>query len=138
MRLGSDLGLKAIPALIKANAKIGIVVLTGYGSIATAVQAVKLGAKAYLIKPSKVETILRAMRGLTSTDSDESLLRQNASLSDERELKMPSLADVERNYIDYVLEQHQGNKSRAAEILGIPRQSLQRKLKKFTFFRRKP
>jgi two-component system response regulator RegA len=114
------------------------VVLTGYGSIATAVQAVKLGAKAYLIKPSKVETILRAMRGLTSTDSDESLLRQNASLSDERELKMPSLADVERNYIDYVLEQHQGNKSRAAEILGIPRQSLQRKLKKFTFFRRKP
>jgi two-component system response regulator RegA len=119
LRLRSDSGLDAI-ATIKAHAPHArIVVLTGYGSIATAVQATKLGAIQYLTKPIEADELERA---LLSDDYEE------AEIPDQ----FQSLDRHEREYIEWVLAQCDGNISQAARRLGLHRQSLQRKLRKFT------
>ena len=120
LRLGRDSGLDAVSLLLEWNEDTRIVMLTGYGSIATAVQATKLGAVNYLSKPVDAETIERALRG------DE----EDAPIEVPEELQ--SLARHEREYIEYVLAECEGNISRAARRLGIHRQSLQRKLRKYT------
>ncbi len=97
-----------------------VIVLTGYGSIATAVKATKLGATAYLTKPVEAEEIERAFLG-EETDED-------IPIPDE----FQSLYRHEREYIEYVLAECDGNISQAARRLGLHRQSLQRKLRKYT------
>ena len=120
LRLGRDSGLDAVSLLLDRNPEARVVVLTGYGSIATAVQATKLGAVNYLAKPVDAEAIERALRG------DE----EDVPLEVPEEFL--SLARHEREYIEYVLAECEGNISRAARRLGIHRQSLQRKLRKYT------
>jgi len=98
-----------------------VVVLTGYGSIATALEAVRLGAVHYLTKPADVDEILaRFARG------DGARGAVTASPTD----SVPSLARVEWEHIQRVLEDCGGNVSQAARVLGIHRRSLQRKLGK--------
>jgi two-component system response regulator RegA len=92
-----------------------VVVLTGYGSIATATRAIKLGAKNYVTKPATLEEILRAFE-----DQTQPLPR----------LSVPSLPEVEWEHIQRVLETCDGNISKAAKLLGLHRRSLQRKLQK--------
>jgi len=119
LRLRHQSGLDAIPLILERAPKAKIVVLTGYGSIATAVQAVKLGAFNYLTKPVHVEDLLAAFRSepqLTPVTGDAG----------------QTLARREREYIEWVLAECGGNISRAARQLGLHRQSLQRKLRKFT------
>lgn len=120
LRLGRDSGLDAISLILERSPEARIVVLTGYASIATAVQATKLGAQNYLAKPVDVETIERALR---SDPEDEPIPVPE---------EFQSLARHEREYIEYVLAECDGNISRAARRLGIHRQSLQRKLRKYT------
>jgi two-component system response regulator RegA len=120
LRLRHQSGLDAIPIILERCAKTRIVVLTGYGSIATAVQAVKLGAFNYLTKPVQVDDLLAAFQG-------EGLAREEASGASSQ-----TLARREREYIEWVLAECNGNISRAARQLGLHRQSLQRKLRKFT------
>ncbi|MGH0030106.1 MAG: response regulator transcription factor [Myxococcota bacterium] len=120
LRLGRDSGLEAVSLLLERDRDTRIVMLTGYGSIATAVQATKLGAANYLTKPVDTETIERALRG------DE----EDVPIEVPEEFQ--SLARHEREYIEYVLAECDGNISRAARRLGIHRQSLQRKLRKYT------
>jgi len=119
LRLRSDSGLDAIDIIKQSAPHARIVVLTGYGSIATAVQATKLGATQYLTKPIEIDDLERAL------------------LSDEEEVtsipeQFQSLDRHEREYIEWVLAQCDGNISQAARRLGLHRQSLQRKLRKFT------
>ena len=121
LRLGADSGLELITTLREHSDQIRIVVLTGYGSIPTAVEAMKRGANQYLTKPAKVAAIEQALL----KDSAEV-----AELIDERSTE--TLSQHERSFIDDILLQEDGNISRAAKRLGIHRQSLQRKLKKFT------
>jgi two-component system response regulator RegA len=120
LRLRHQSGLDAIPLILERSAKARIVVLTGYGSIATAVQAVKQGAFNYLTKPVHVEDLLAAFRS-------ESPQSQPAAGEAGQ-----TLARREREYIEWVLAECGGNISRAARQLGLHRQSLQRKLRKFT------
>ncbi len=94
-----------------------IVVLTGYGSIATAVESVKLGAATYLTKPVDADQILAAFNGETPP---------GAGLG----FAVPSLARVEWEHIQRVMADCGGNLSQAARALGIHRRSLQRKLSK--------
>jgi two-component system response regulator RegA len=96
------------------------VVLTGFGSIANAVQAMRLGAVNYVTKPADVEQVLQAL----SSNSDW------LPTVDPDELKTASLAEVEWNHIQKVLADCDGNVTRAARALDIPRRTLQRKLKK--------
>jgi two-component system response regulator RegA len=122
LRLRHQNGLDAIPLILERSPRARIVVLTGYGSIATAVQAVKLGAFNYLTKPVQVEDLLAAFRG----DPLQSQTPVAPGAAGQ------TLARREREYIEWVLAECGGNISRAARQLGLHRQSLQRKLRKFT------
>jgi two-component system response regulator RegA len=94
--------------------------LTGYGSIATAVQATKNGATNYLTKPIDMDELEHTL--ITGGPDEET------PIPDE----FQSLDRHEREYIEYVLNECGGNISQAARRLGLHRQSLQRKLRKFT------
>ncbi len=110
-------GLDLITELAKIDPDIDIVVLTGYGSIATAVEAVRRGARDYLTKPVDTDQILAAF---------EREREHEAPAPD----AAPSLARVEWEHIQRILADCAGNISQAARKLGIHRRSLQRKLSK--------
>ncbi|MCA9512247.1 MAG: response regulator [Myxococcota bacterium] len=109
-------GIDAIRALSAANPALRIVVLTGYGSIASAVDAVRGGAVDYLTKPADVDQILAVL-------DPGAAAREPA-----RALAPPSLGRVEWEHIQRVLHDCDGNVTRAAKALGIHRRTLQRKL----------
>ena len=121
LRLGADSGLDAIQRILARAPEARVVVLTGYGSIATAVKATKLGAVGYLMKPTDAEQVERAL--MEEDDEDGEL-----PIPDE----FQSLYRHEREYIEFVLAECEGNISQAARRLGLHRQSLQRKLRKYT------
>ena len=121
LRLRDASGLDVITELKARAPAMRMVVLTGYGSIATAVQATKLGASDYLTKPVDIDALERAFLA-DDTVQDETPIPET----------FPSLYRHEREYIEYVLAECGGNISQAARRLGLHRQSLQRKLRKFT------
>lgn len=116
MVLEDGSAIDAIPRLLGANPALRIVLLTGYSSVASAVQAIKLGAHDYLTKPATSAAIVAALLG------DES-----APAAEPEPL---SLAHFEWEHIQQVLRFHNGNISAAARQLGLHRRSLQRKLSK--------
>ncbi len=119
LRLQGERGLEVLKDLVERLPGIRIVVLTGYGSIATAIEAIKIGAVHYLTKPCDPDALEQAFtrdEGDPTVDIPES---------------PPSLAKHEREYIEYVLAATGGNISEAARRLGLHRQSLQRKLRKY-------
>jgi two-component system response regulator RegA len=121
LRMPGRSGLELVRALHDLDPQTKIVVLTGYGSIATAVEAVRLGATNYVAKPADVDDLLAAFaRGdappLTATEMDYAA---------------PSLARAEWEHINRVLADCGGNISEAARRLAIHRRSLQRKLQKY-------
>jgi two-component system, response regulator RegA len=122
LRMPGRDGLELIPDLRRLEPDTAIVVLTGYGSIATTLAATRLGADHYLSKPADVDQILAVYEGVISGDADspESL-----------PATVPSLARVEWEHIQRVLTDCHGNISQAARLLGIHRRSLQRKLSKY-------
>jgi two-component system response regulator RegA len=115
LKVGQENGLVILEKLKDKIPNINAVVLTGYGTIATTVQALKLGAINYLTKPTDVDTIL------------EALFAKNLAIKED-ELKLPELENIEWDYIQRVLKECEGNVTQAAKILGLHRRSLQRKL----------
>jgi two-component system response regulator RegA len=113
-------GLRVVGALRAASESLRIVVLTGFGSIATALEAVRLGANDYLTKPSDPDTILCALLG-----------ERTARESSPAAVAVPSLDRVEWEHIQRVLTECEGNISKTARLLRIDRRSLQRKLGKY-------
>ncbi len=99
-----------------------MVVLTGYGSIATALEAMRRGATNYVTKPADVAEILAAFDPGSAAP---------ASAGEEGGNEVPSLARVEWEHINRVLTDCGGNVSEAARRLGLHRRSLQRKLSKY-------
>lgn len=118
LRMPGESGLQLISALVELDPEIQIVVLTGYGSIATAVDAMRRGALDYLGKPCDADQILAAF------DRD----RQCDSVSPVDGEAVASLARVEWEHIQRVLADSGGNISEAARRLRMHRKSLQRKL----------
>ncbi|WP_153098841.1 response regulator transcription factor [Paraburkholderia hayleyella] len=121
LHLGNDSGLTLIAPLRKAQPEARMLVLTGYASIATAVQAVKDGADNYLAKPANVETILAALQSEASELQAEEALEHPVPLS---------VARLEWEHIQRVLTEHAGNVSATARALNMHRRTLQRKLAK--------
>ena len=115
LKLPDKSGLEVVKALKALDAGTTIVLLTGYGSIATAVEGVKLGATAYLTKPVDADQILATFHGDTGASPSPTA---------------QPLARVEWEHIQRVLRDCDGNLSQAARVLGIHRRSLQRKLAK--------
>lgn len=120
MRMPGMGGLDLITELAKIDPDIEIVVLTGYGSIATAVEAVRRGARDYLTKPVDTDQILQAFERDPDTNGSSAAAAEPT----------PSLARVEWEHIQRILADCGGNISQAARKLGIHRRSLQRKLQK--------
>ena len=121
LRMPGKSGLDLVYELKKIDPTTLIVVLTGYGSIPTALEAVRVGATHYLTKPADVEDILAGFaRAELPPDHPP-----------EVPTSVPSLARVEWEHIQRVLADCQGNISMAARLLGMHRRSLQRKLSKY-------
>lgn len=124
LRLKNENGIDAIELLQEFNPNCKIVMLTGYPSLATAVKAIKKGAINYLTKPVNLKQLELA---LFEEEFKESLSNQQTNF-----VSSPlSLAKHEREYIEYILAECDGNITNAAKRLGLHRQSLQRKLRKY-------
>jgi two-component system response regulator RegA len=121
LRMPGRSGLDLVRELKALDAATKIVVLTGYGSIPTAVQAMQLGAASYLSKPADVDDVLLALK---RAGGDEPAAPAASDLA------VVSLARAEWEHIQRVLGDCGGNVSEAARRLGIHRRSLQRKLQK--------
>lgn len=119
LNLNGNSGLALIPELLRLDATCRIVVLTGYASITTAVDAIKLGAVQYLAKPVEIEAVLAAFAD--SDPGDAALPAPDEPLSVNR---------LEWEHIQRVLNENDGNISATARALKMHRRTLQRKLSK--------
>ena len=125
LRMPGPSGLDLVKSAMEFDSTMQIVVLTGYGSIATATEAIRLGAINYLPKPADTDEILAAF------SKGQEAVEPPASSDD---IETPSLARVEWEHINRVLTDCGGNISAAAKRLNIHRRTLQRKLLKFPPF----
>ena len=111
-------GLVILPRLLAAAPQASLVVLTGYSSIVTAVEAIRAGATNYLCKPATIEEVLAAFGG--GTDPADTPIPSDPI----------SVDRLEWEHIQRVLQEHEGNVSATARALGMHRRTLQRKLQK--------
>jgi two-component system response regulator RegA len=117
LRMDGPSGLELLKSLKRIQPELRVVILTGYGSIATAVEAMRLGATNYVSKPADVDDILATFEREPGADAME-------------DLHPPTLARMEWEFINRVLVECGGNVSEAARKLGMHRRTLQRKLAK--------
>jgi two-component system response regulator RegA len=118
LRIGSESGLELVRELAELDENTRIVMLTGYASVATAVEAIKLGAVHYLAKPANADEVIAALQ---RTEGD-------AGVSPAE--NPPSVRRLEWEHLQKVLVEHGGNVSAAARALKMHRRTLQRKLAK--------
>lgn len=119
LRIGNESGLNVIEHLLQINAEMKIIMLTAYASIATAVEAIKLGAKDYLMKPVVAEEIIEKL-----------VLDQNEQTIEIHETPL-SVKRLEWEHLQKILLENDGNVSAAARALNMHRRTLQRKLQKY-------
>ena len=117
LRMPGRSGLDLLKALRERDPNTRVLMLTGYGSIPTAVEATKAGAVGYLSKPADADDVVRALTG--------------KAVGVAAEVETPSLARAEWEHIQRVLADCGDNISEAARRLHIHRRSLQRKLQKY-------
>jgi two-component system response regulator RegA len=118
LKMVGDSGLVLLPKLLELDAEMKVLILTGYSSITTAVEAIKRGACNYLCKPADADDVLAA---LLSDHADlETLVPENPM----------SVDRLQWEHIQRVLAEHDGNISATARALGMHRRTLQRKLQK--------
>ena len=122
LNLGEQSGMQLITQLRALQPQASLLVLTGYASIATTVQAIKLGADNYLAKPADSTAILRAL--------DEDVADAGFAEQDSAEFQTMSVSRLEWEHIQRVLNENDGNVSATARALNMHRRTLQRKLAK--------
>lgn len=118
LKLGDESGLALLAGLRRQWPWLPVVVLTGYGSVATAVDAIKLGACHYLTKPVTAAALQAAFNH-----------EPQAGGNDEN-WQLPSVARLTWEHIQQTLANHSGNVSATARALGMHRRTLQRRLTK--------
>ena len=121
LNLSGESGLQLLPELLEQKPDLDVLVLTGYGSIATAVEAMRHGAVNYLCKPV---TVAQLMNGFEPLDAPPDLRPEP-----------PSVVEMEWEHIQRVLNEHDGNISATARALNMHRRTLQRKLQKHSRWR---
>lgn len=121
LRMPGMSGLDLVQELRAIDSSMAIIMLTGYGSIPTAISAMKKGADHYLSKPADADQILAAYEHLHASPHE----------APDVPATVPSLARVEWEHMQRVVADCGGNISQAARMLGIHRRSLQRKLSKY-------
>jgi two-component system, response regulator RegA len=120
LNLGGHSSLELIPLLRARNEAMQILILTGYASITTAVEAIKLGADNYLAKPADADEILQALWGGRPLPSGGETICSSPM----------SVRRLEWEHIQKVLKENEGNISETARQLKMHRRTLQRKLQK--------
>ena len=118
LKMAGNSGLVLVRQLTSLNAGTRIVVLTGYASITTAIEAIKLGATHYLAKPVDADEIVAAFE---KQSGDSEIALSSSPLSVDR---------LEWEHIQRILKDHDGNVSATARSLNMHRRTLQRKLNK--------
>ncbi len=121
LRMPGRSGLSLTQWLLDLDSETRVLMLTAYGSIAVALEAVRLGAKGFLQKPASVDEILFAL----NNDFDY------VAATKEPPNQVPTLARAEWEHINRVLVECDGNVCQTARLLGVHRRTLQRKLAKF-------
>ena len=121
LRMAQESGLTLIPQLLQQQPEIKIVMLTGYASIATAVEAIKLGAHNYLHKPATLQELLAAFKDDNGRSAETSA----------EHAQVMSVDQLEWEHIQRVLNENDGNVSATARALNMHRRTLQRKLQKY-------
>ncbi len=122
LNLGGKTSLSLISPLKEKNPDMRILILTGYASIATAVEAIKLGADNYLTKPADTKEILNALKAHRTETTPPT--------ADAAKLEPMSVRRLEWEHIQKILKENDGNISATARQLKMHRRTLQRKLQK--------
>ena len=117
LKMSGASGLTLVQAMHQLDPATRIVMLTGYASIATAVEAIKLGATQYLSKPANADEIVAAFG-------------HNASIDVPVSTQPPTIERLEWEHIQRVLQEYKGNVTATARVLNMHRRTLQRKLAK--------
>ncbi len=120
LKMPNTSGIEILKELMRVSPLTQTVILTGYGSITNAVEAIRLGAVNYLTKPADADEILAAFENQKAATEP----------TDAKAYNPQSLAEAEWEHIHRVLNDCGGNLSEAARLLDISRRTLQRKLKK--------
>jgi two-component system response regulator RegA len=118
LRIGAESGLELVKQLAGLDENTRIVILTGFASVTTAVESIKLGAVHYLTKPATADEVVTALH---RDEGDASVEPSEQPLSVKR---------LEWEHLQKVLSEHDGNISAAARALNMHRRTLQRKLAK--------
>ena len=121
LNIGGESGLRLLPRLLEINPGLEVVVLTGYGSIATTTEAMRRGAVNYLCKPV---TLNQLLAGFEPPDEPPEIRTEP-----------PSVEEMEWEHIQRVLNENNGNVSATARALNMHRRTLQRKLHKHSSWR---
>lgn len=117
MKLATESGLNLISPIKDLVPECKICIVTGYASVETAVDAIKLGATHYISKPINTEQLLSAF----NSQPNNYTMSNNSTVS---------VQEVESRHLQQSLLKHEGNISATARALGMHRRTLQRKLKK--------
>lgn len=118
LKMPGESGLEAVKHLHNFDKNMKIVMLTGYASITTTIEAIKSGACYYLAKPANADMIISAFEN--KLDNFEEIIPK----------KKTSIKNLEWEYIHKVLAENDFNISKSARILGMHRRTLSRKLEK--------
>ncbi|MEQ9824204.1 MAG: response regulator [Puniceicoccaceae bacterium] len=121
LHMPGESGMVLVSELCAMAANVRVVVLTAYGSIANAVEAVRLGAVDYLTKPVDADQITNALLGCRKDWNPAAIPEHPITLE-----------QMEWEHIQRVMREHDGNLSATARSLGLHRRSLQRKLAKWS------
>lgn len=120
MNIGTDNGVRILPAIRSVIPSARIILLTGYASIATAVAAIRAGADDYLAKPASSDAILHSLGMITRIEETQAV----------EDLPPLTPQRLEWEHIQQTLKANGGNVSATARVLGMHRRTLQRKLTK--------
>lgn len=126
LRLPDGNGDEFAKTILEKHPDARVVILTGFGSIASAVQALRDGVFNYLTKPVDADEVVNSLE----RDGGQSHGVAPAQEPTRVPTLAPTLAEVEWEHLQRVLHEHEGNISQAAKALGLHRRSLQRKLLK--------
>jgi len=118
LKLADESGLTILKTIKSTQPSIEVLILTGYSSISTAVEAIKLGAVNYLSKPASADQIVASFNEASTQEKEPAVI------------STPSISRLEWEHIQRVMDDNKGNISATARSLGMHRRTLQRKLKK--------
>ncbi|PLA74140.1 two-component system response regulator [Hydrogenovibrio sp. SC-1] len=123
LNIDGESGLNLLTELLSEQPDCQVLILTGYASVATAVEAMRLGAMDYLCKPASIQEIMQSLQLIETTE-------QETKSEEAPQFEPMSVKRMEWEHIQKVLIEHNGNISATAEALNMHRRTLQRKLQK--------